>query len=86
MVEDEDQYTAPSVAARFLVGEFEDDQGRRYLMIVNKDLIYSFRFDIDFKAHVGDIMRINPYSGREEPLSDEQNWLALGGGVLLKMK
>jgi hypothetical protein len=86
MVKDEDQYVPPSVAARFLVGEFEDEKGRPYLMIVNKDLTYSFRFDIEFRREVHHIMRINPYSGGEEPFRGEQNWLAPGGGVLLRVE
>jgi hypothetical protein len=86
MVKDEDQYVKPSVAARFLVGEFEDDSGRPYLMIVNKDLTYSFQFEIDFKREVHRLVRINPYSGREEPTEGEQSWLAPGGGVLLRVE
>ncbi len=86
MVKDEDGYVPPSVAARFLVGEFEDAKGRSYLMIVNKDLTYSFRFDIDFKQEVHNVMRINPYSGRAEPFRGEQNWLAPGGGILLRVE
>lgn len=85
MVKDEDQYVPPSVAARFLVGEFEDEKGRPCLMIVNKDLTYSFRFDIEFKRAVHNIVRINPYSGQAEPFSGEQNWLAPGGGILLRV-
>ena len=86
MVKDEDQYVPPSVAARFLVGEFEDEKGRSYLMIVNKDLTYSFRFDIEFKREVHNVVRINPYSGRAEPFRGEQNWLAPGGGILLRVE
>jgi hypothetical protein len=86
MVKDEDGYVPPSVAARFLVGEFEDGKGRSYLMIVNKDLTYSFRFDIEFKPEVHNVMRVNPYSGRAEPFGSEQNWLAPGGGILLRVE
>jgi len=85
MVKDEDQYVAPPVAARFLVGEFEDDGGHTFLMIVNKDLTYSFKFEIDFKRPVGTIQRINPYTGLPEPFEGEQNWLAPGGGILLQL-
>jgi hypothetical protein len=86
MVKDEDGYVPPSIAARFLVGEFEDGKGRSYLMIVNKDLTYSFRFDIEFKPEVHNVMRVNPYSGRAEPFGSEQNWLAPGGGILLRVE
>jgi hypothetical protein len=86
MVKDEDGYVPPSVAARFLIGEFEDEKGRAYIMLVNKDLTYSFRFNIEFAQEVHRILRINPYSGQEEPFSGEQNWIAPGGGVLLRLE
>lgn len=86
MVKDEDGYVPPSVAARFLIGEFEDEKGGDYLMLVNKDLTYSFRFNIEFAREVHNILRINPYSGQEEPFSGEQNWIAPGSGVLLRLE
>jgi len=86
MVKDEDQYVKPSVQARFLVGEFEDDRGRSYLLLVNKDLAYSFRFDIEFNRDVHKVVKISPYSGEEEEFEGEQNWLAPGGGVLLRVE
>jgi hypothetical protein len=86
MVKDEDQYVKPSVQARFLVGEFADDRGRSYLMVVNKDLVYSFRLDIEFKREVHKVVKISPYSGEEENFEDEQTWLAPGGGVLLRVE
>ena len=86
MEKDEDHFERPSVAARFLVGEFQDEQGRAWLMIVNKDLVYSFRFDMHFKRPVKTITRINPYSGREERFGGEANWLQPGGGVLLRVE
>jgi hypothetical protein len=55
-------------------------------MIVNKDLTYSFRFDIKFKREAHNVLRINPYSGRAEPFKGEQNWLAPGGGILLRVE
>jgi len=83
MTKDEDQFVPPAVAARFLVGEFEDDAGHAYLMIVNKDLTYSFQFEIEYKRAVQSVKRVNPYSGATEPFTGEQNWVAPGGGVLL---
>lgn len=85
MVKDEDQYVAPSVAARFLVGELQDAQGRPYLMIVNKDLVYSFQFEIDWRMEPRRVLRVNPYSGAEEPFEGEQNWVGPGGAVLLRL-
>ncbi len=85
MSKDEDAFVPPSVAARFLVGEFRDPRDRKYLMIVNKDLVYSFRFDVRLRLPGASIVRVSPYTGAEEPLDGEQPWLAPGGGVLLRV-
>jgi hypothetical protein len=86
MIKDEDQFVPPAVQARFLVGEFHDMRGRDYLMIVNKDIGHSFQFVLDFRAGERKLWRINPYSGQEEAFGFEQNWLAPGGGVLLRVE
>ena len=85
MSKDEDEFTPPSVAARFLTGEFVDEAGRAYLMIVNKDLTYSFKFEIEFRRPVGALQRVSPYTGAEEQFEGEQNWLAPGGGILIRV-
>ena len=72
--------------ARFLAGEFEDEQGRPYLMLVNKDLAHSFRFRIQLKQESRKLLRISPYSGREEPFEGEMDWLAPGAGVLFRVE
>jgi hypothetical protein len=72
-------------APRFLVGEFEDRQKRPYFMIVNKDLGQSFRFNVKLKR-VAQLMRVNPYSGKEEPFGREMDWLAPGAGVLFRVE
>ena len=86
MAKDEDGFVPPSVQARFLVGEFRDARGRDYLMIVNKDLAHSFQFELDFRREVRATFRINPYTGQEEPMGFEQNWIAPGGGVLMRVE
>jgi len=83
-VEMTQRYVRPPVGARYLIGEFEDGANRPYLMIVNKDLSHSFRFNIHLK-HGGKLMRISPYSGREEPFGREMDWLAPGAGVLFRV-
>ena len=55
------------------------------VMIVNKDLVYSFRFDVRLRLPGASIVRVSPYTGAEEPLDGEQPWLAPGGGVLLRV-
>jgi hypothetical protein len=69
----------------FLVGEFEGPEKEPYIMVVNKDLHKSFPFSVSFKEK-GDIFMINPYSGRTVHWAGENNWLAAGQGMLLKLK
>ena len=84
-VEMTQRYVRPPAGARFLIGEFEDAQGRPYFMIVNKDLAQSFRFRIDLKRE-GKLIRISPYSGREEAFGREMDWLAPGAGILFRVE
>ena len=86
MNKDEDGFVPPSVAARFLVGEFADETARPYIMLVNKDLTYSFQFEIDYREPVRRAWRINPYTGHEEILEGEQMWIAPGGFALIRIE
>ena len=79
-------FPALPVTARFLVGEFDDEQGQPYLLIVNKNLHTSFRFAVQLKQGGRRLLRVSPYSGNEEPFGGEMNWLAPGGGVLLRIE
>ncbi len=74
------------VAARFLIGEFEDGQGRPYLMLVNKDLGYSFQFVIELKDGARKLLRVCNYSGKEEAFGREMDWLAPGAGILFRVE
>ena len=76
----------PPVAGRFLIGEFEDGQGRPYLMLVNKDLNNSFRFTIELKQEGRKLIRICNYSGQEEEFGREMDWLAPGAGILFRVQ
>lgn len=80
------RYVRPPAGARYLVGEFEDQQGRPYFMLVNKSLAHSFRFDVRLKREGAKLLRISPYSGREEPFGREMDWLAPGAGVLFRVE
>jgi len=75
----------PSATAPFLVGEFEDEQGRPYLLLVNRDLGNSVRFALNLKQPGGKLFRVSPYSGVEEFLGREMDWLAPGAGILLRI-
>jgi hypothetical protein len=84
-VEMTQRYVRPPVAARFLVGEFEDPDRRPYFLIVNKDLKNSFQFRIRLKQQEGKLMRVSPYSGQEQPFGREMDWLAPGAGILFRV-
>jgi len=75
---------ASVAGGEMLVGEFEDESGGSWAMVVNKDLHRSTPFDIRFKME-GTIHMINPYTGSENTWAGEHNWLAPGQGMLLRL-
>jgi hypothetical protein len=85
-VEMSQRYVVPPVQGRFLVGEFSDDQGRPYFMLVNKDLNNSFRYKIQLKGPGGTLIHVSPYSGEEESFGREMDWVAPGGGHLFRIE
>jgi hypothetical protein len=66
----------------FLVGEFEGPSARPYFLIVNKSLTVSTPFKPELKE-AGKLMKVSSFTGRTEPWSAENNWLAPGQGMLL---
>jgi hypothetical protein len=74
-----------SFAARYLLGEFKGEDGRPYLMLVNRDLSHSIHFSIKLKQPHLHIKRISPYTSQEEDFGGEMDWLAPGAGILLKL-
>jgi len=80
------RYVRPPVAGRILIGEFEDDNRRPYFMIVNKDLKNSFQFQVHLKQANRKLIRISPYTGKEEPFGREMDWLAPGAGILFRVE
>jgi hypothetical protein len=84
-VEMTQRYVRPPVGGRFLIGEFEDPDSRPYFLIVNKDLRNSFQFRVHLKQEGRKLMRVSPYSGKEEPFGREMDWLAPGAGILFRV-
>ncbi|MCC6858845.1 MAG: hypothetical protein IT158_09795 [Bryobacterales bacterium] len=80
------RYVKPPIQGRFLIGEFEDGQGRPYFLIVNKDLANSFQFAVELKEPGRKLIRICNYSGAEEPFGREMDWLAPGAGILFRVE
>ncbi len=80
------RYVIPPIQGRFLIGEFTDDQGRPYLMLVNKDLRNSFRYKLNLKKPGTRLIHISQYSGKEEPFGFEMDWVAPGAGHLFRIE
>ncbi len=74
-----------SVAARYLVGEFKGEDGRPYLMLVNRDLSHSINISIKLRQPQMHLKRISPYTSQEEDFGGEMDWLAPGAGILFKL-
>jgi hypothetical protein len=71
---------------RFLIGEFEDEAGRPYILLVNKDLSNSFQFKVRLRQPEGKLWQISPYTGKEEAFGGEMDWLAPGAGSLFRIE
>lgn len=69
----------------FLVGEFIHEDGRQFVMVVNKDIHTSAAFGVKFKKE-GRVMLTNSYTGQTVPWQGENNWLAPGQGMLLSLE
>ncbi|HWR54230.1 MAG TPA: hypothetical protein VN428_24195 [Bryobacteraceae bacterium] len=80
------RYVKPPIQGRYLIGEFEDAQGRPHFMIVNKDLNNSFQFAIELRQPGRKLIRICNYSGKEEEFGREMDWLAPGAGILFRIE
>lgn len=69
---------------RFVVGEFQDPDGRPFVMVVNKDYKRSTPLNIRFKEE-GRIMFTSAYTGEDRPWVGENNWLGPGQGMLMTL-
>ena len=76
----------PSLPGRILLGELEDESGRPYCMIVNKDLTNSFSFQIELRQPYRKLIRVSSYTGEEEDFGGEMSWLAPGAGILFRVE
>ena len=79
-------FQSPPVPPEYLIGEFRDDEGHPFLMIVNKSLEYSIRYAIDLRDDNQHLVLISPYTGQPVAFTGEMNWLAPGAGALLEIK
>lgn len=73
-------------AGQILIGEFEDNRGRAYLMAVNRDLKRPVMLPIQLRRENASLVRISPYSGKETGKVTEPVGLAPGGGGLFRVE
>jgi hypothetical protein len=68
-----------------LIGELKDSSGTDYVMVVNKDLTNSINAALTFKTTPKSMQEFGRWSGKLEPWTGENAWLAPGEGVLMKV-
>jgi hypothetical protein len=73
--------TTPNV----LIGELKDSSGADYVMVVNKSLSNSINATLTFGTTPKSMHEFGRWSGKLEPWTGENAWLAPGEGVLMKV-
>lgn len=69
----------------FAVGDFTHADGSRYALVVNADFLKSRHCSPRFAKTALRAQMVSPYTGRLTDFAGEQQWLAPGQGVLLKL-
>ncbi|MBI4893134.1 MAG: hypothetical protein HY821_21095 [Acidobacteria bacterium] len=77
---------SPGTTGKALIGEFEDEQGRPYVMLVNKSLTESTNFKLQPRAEGARIYKVSAVTGKEGRLGMEDVWLGPGAGMLLRIE
>ncbi len=77
---------SPGTSGKALIGEFEDAQGRPYVMLVNKSLTESSSFRLQPRAEGAKIYKVSAVTGQESRLGLEDVWLGPGAGMLLRIE
>ena len=69
-----------------MCGDFTHTDGSRYVMVVNKDPVKSRYCAPQFRSAPKRVRMVSPYTGQLTEFAGEQQWLAAGQGVLLKIE
>lgn len=69
-----------------MCGDFTHADGSRYALIVNKDFVKSHYCAPQFRSAPKRVQMLSPYTGQLTDFAGEQQWLAAGQGVLLKLE
>jgi hypothetical protein len=69
-----------------MAGDFTHEDGSRYVMLVNRDVVKSHYCAPIFTQAPKKVSMISPYTGQWTGFAGENTWLAPGQGVLLKLE
>jgi len=72
--------------APFLVGEFTHQDGKKFILVVNKDVVKSHNCELHYRQTPKNIKLVSPYTGELTDFAGEQLWLAPGQGSLLQIE
>lgn len=75
-----------SAATPIMLGEFCDDSGHRWAVLVNLSLRESAKVTIKWTAKIKGASLVSPVDASLDPLKDDTLWLTAGQGVLLKLE
>lgn len=78
-------FSGTGTGSKLLIGEFTDDAGRPYAIVVNKSLKESTTIRLQPRSEGAKAFRVSPVTGKESELTGEGNWLAPGAGVLVRI-
>ncbi len=70
----------------FMAGDFTHQDGTRYLMIVNKDVLKSHVCGPQYRKAPRRVRHVSAFTGGLAPYEGEGVWLAPGSGVLLRVE
>jgi hypothetical protein len=74
-----------AVSGNFLVGEFEDENGQPYFILVNKDLNNSYRATVHLRKPGAKLWQVSEFTGKEVEFAGIREWIAPGAGVLVRI-
>jgi len=72
--------------AEFMCGDFAHADGSRYVLVMNKSFVKSHYCAPQFRTAPKRVRMVSPYTGQLTEFAGEQQWLAAGQGVLLKVE
>ena len=82
----DEQSLIKDLDANLMAGDFTHEDGSRWVMVVNRDVVRSHYCAPTFRTAPDKIQKLNSYHGQLTSFEGEDRWLAPGQGVLLKIE